>query len=88
MGERWNEKLAKLRASLVGKGHLRIQPRHRISGPFGSMEADIERTGLLSDERCVDCGFRVVKASGPLIAGRCGACNLASLGDGDTQPAA
>lgn len=71
--EPWPLRLAKFRARLAGFHLPRVEPKH-LRHLYG--------------ERCKDCDLRVVRASGELIAERCGACHNAWQERQDFPPAA
>lgn len=74
MPERDNDRLRDLRAKM--EAHTRIFPL-RITPKHHLLGA-----------KCRDCNLRVVRSSGELIGGRCGACHGAYVERRDFPPAA
>lgn len=76
--ERWNERLAKLRAWMVEKARphpVHVQPKCRRSGPrlvpsdWWMMDRQAEVL-----PQCLICHERVLPGSPPLTRGLCGPC--------------
>jgi mono/diheme cytochrome c family protein len=76
MGERWNEKLRKLREMLVGKARpIKVEPKRRWSGPTESPSDWYSVTGQQEVGRqCNLCHARPIAGSGELVKGLCGPC--------------
>lgn len=73
MPERENDRLRELRERMMA--HTQVYPIR------------IQPKHLMGG-KCRDCDLRVVRASGELIGGRCGACHTAYIERRDFPPAA
>jgi cytochrome c5 len=78
MGERWNEKLAKLRAMLTGKARpIKVEPKRRrwsdpaIPSDWFSVTGQQRVTA-----QCAICHAHQIEGSPPLRRGLCEACYL------------
>jgi hypothetical protein len=76
MGERWNEKLRKLREMLVGKARpIKVQPKRRWSGPVETPSDWYNRPEQVTVQ-CALCHERQLPTAEPLRRGMCGPCWL------------
>jgi hypothetical protein len=76
MGERWNEKLRKLREMLIGKARpIQVQPKRRWSGPavLPSDWYDSERQEFLGPQ-CYECHHNIPLGKALDEHGLCATC--------------
>jgi hypothetical protein len=76
MGERWNEKLRKLREMLVGKARpIKVEPRRRRwSDPAVPSDWYTDEGQRRIAPQCALCRERQIEGSPPLRRGLCGPC--------------
>ena len=75
MGERWNERLRKLREMLVAKARpVKVEPKRRRSGPVTPSDWWTTEGQAKVQPQCALCHERQIEGSPPLRRGLCGPC--------------